>query len=395
VSENLPFFTVSRISEIIKNTIEQTFPIVSIVGEISNLSVTLKYAFFSLKDDDALIKCVCWSPSAEIKNVLKNGENVVVTGKITAYKSGSYYQVTAYRVKYQGVGEIANQFAILKVKLQNEGIFDEKYKKTLPKYVQTIAVISAKNSAAIEDVFTTLKSTIVQKAYFIPAVMQGLECATSVIRALKIAAQLCVDTQIDAILIARGGGSSEDLNEFNNEALAREVFACKIPVISAIGHETDFTILDFVADFRAPTPTAGAKMISPQKNDVALKLHAIQTVISQKARFEIMQFKYRIKNLDRKIRDSIEKIIQNRRRKVENLDVSLQRKNFLAIVRNYANMVLILEQKIEQINPERALKQGFAMLKSGDTFENNPQNLPKNFEIITYFGSFPVQKRNP
>ena len=391
MTENLPFFTVSRISDIIKNTIEQTFPIVSIVGEVSNLSITAKYAFFSLKDDEALIKCVCWSPNNDIREMLKNGEKIIATGKITAYKSGSYYQLTAYKLKHYGVGEIANQFEFLKNKLQKEGIFDDIHKKPLPQCVQNIAVISAKNSAAIEDIFTTLKGTIVQKTYFIPATMQGANCVSSVIDALKVAQKL----PVDVILIARGGGSLEDLSQFNSEELAREVFAAKIPIISAIGHEIDFTILDFVADFRAPTPTYGAQMISPQKNDILQKIRAIESIISQRTQFEIAQFGHKIENIAYKMQHSIENIFRDVNRRFEISENALNIRNFLAKIKDITTKILIFEQKIEQINPKKVLKIGFVMLKSGDCLENNPQKLPENFEVITHFGNFLAKKRNP
>ncbi len=390
MSENLPFFTVSRISDIIKNTIEQTFPVVSIVGEVSNLSINSKYAFFSLKDDDALIKCVYWSPNEEIQGMLKNGEKLVATGKITAYKSGSYYQLTAYKLKNYGIGDIANQFEILKNKLQKEGIFDAIHKKPLPKFVQTIAVISAKNSAAIEDIFTTLSGTIVSKTYFIPATMQGSACVSSVLSALKVAENL----PVDAILIARGGGSTEDLSQFNSEELARAVFAAKIPIISAIGHEIDFTILDFVADFRAPTPTYGAQMISPQKNEVLQQINALQAVVSQKTQFEIANFAHKVENIEYKMQNAVKNLVDSAARRVEMAENSLNIRNFLAKIKDFSSRILILEQKVEQINPKKVLKMGFVMLKSGDVFENNPKNLPENFEVITHFGSFPAQKRN-
>jgi exodeoxyribonuclease VII large subunit len=294
-------------------------------------------------------------------------------------------------LKYLGVGEIANQFEYLKNKLQKEGIFDAIHKKPLPKFVQNIAVISAKNSAAIEDIFTTLKGTIVKKTYFIPAIMQGATCISSVISALKIAEKL----PVEAILIARGGGSLEDLSQFNSEELARMVFAAKIPIISAIGHEIDFTILDFVADFRAPTPTYGAQMISPQKIEVFHKIRAMESVISQKTQFEIAQFRNKVENIEYKMRNLIDNGLQNAKRRFENAENALNIRHFLLKLMEYRNRILILEQKIEQINPKKVLKIGFVMLKSGDVFENNPQTLPENFEIITHFGNFPAKKRNP
>lgn len=385
MKENLPHFTVSKISEIIKNTLEETFSIVNIIGEVSNLSISKKYAFFSLKDSSAVLRCVSWSP--ESLNI-EEGDSVVATGKISVYKGSSSYQLTVYRIEKYGIGNLAKAFYELKVKLEKQGIFDIKHKKPIPKFVQKIAVISAENSAALEDIIVNLRESIVAETHFIPAMMQGKSCVSSVMKALHIAEKLT----IDAILIARGGGSFEDLNEFNNEALALEVFACKIPIISAIGHETDFTILDFVADLRMPTPTAGAKIISPQKQGILLQLQALERTIDDKVAFEIMQMKKEISFLEQKIEYLVQNRVLSWKNKLENIAKMLDIKKFQQYFNNLKAKLNILETKMESLNPEKTLKRGFALLQSNGKIYENPALLPQNFEILTKYGKINAKK---
>lgn len=377
---NIPCFTVSRIADIIKNTLEQTFSIVSVMGEVSNLSIGAKYMFFSVKDKDAVLRCVSWNP----KDIdIKEGDSVILTGKITAYKGSSSYQMTVYRAEKQGIGNLAKAFQELKDRLQKEGLFEQSHKKPIPSFVQNIALISAKGSAALEDVLVNLQETIVSKTYFLPAVMQGRGCVPSVISALKKAQ----DLPVEIILIARGGGSFEDLNEFNNEMLAREVFASKIPVVSAIGHEVDFTILDFVSDFRAATPTHAARVISPQRVEVVFSINARQKVIFERTRFEI----YRLQNaLDiplARIKNKAEMEICRLKSKVEDLQRRLEKKVFISYLQEMLRKILLLEAKIEQINPQNVLKQGYALLESEGKYYDDPSKLPYTFKVITKKGS--------
>jgi exodeoxyribonuclease VII large subunit len=385
LQDNLPHFTVSKISDIIKNTLEQTFPIVNIIGEVSNLSISTKSAFFSLKDSNALLRCVSWNP-LNIK--IEEGDSVVATGRITVYKGSSSYQLTVYKVEKQGIGNLAKAFQELKVKLEAQGLFNEKHKKPIPQFVQKIALISAENSAALEDVLVSLKTTIVQKTYFMPAIMQGKNCVASVISALKKAQTL----PVEVIIIARGGGSFEDLNEFNNEELAREVFACNIPVVSAIGHEIDFTILDFVSDVRAPTPTAAAKMVALQKSEVLFKIEAHQKVINEKVKFEIYQLKKNVEFAEQKIAYVMQKKLYELKNRIDILSSKLCQQSFVKYLHKYSQKILLLEAKFMQINPQKVLSQGFALLKSGEKFYDNPALLPEKFEIITKNGEINAKK---
>ena len=384
-NRDIPSFSVGRISDIIKNTLEANFPIINIVGEISNLSVTKKYAFFSLKDEDAVIRCVIWNP----KNFdVKEGEKITATGKITTYKQGSYYQFTVYNFEKNGDGNIAKEFLELKNKLQKEGLFDEKHKKTIPKFCQTIALICGENSAAYSDIIKILEETIVKKTYFFPTKVQGTECVPSVILAVNQAQNL----PIDAIIIARGGGSQEDLHQFNNEAMVRCVFECKIPVISAIGHEIDFTLLDFVADLRAPTPTAAAKMVSPSKEELLFKIHATQKTIIQKAKFKIMEIFYLLEKVERNLKLAIDGKIVLIKQVIFEYEKLFEKRSFLKIVQNKMQKIAILESKIESANPQKALKKGFVLLRGEEKFESNPEKLPQTFEIHTKNSIFKAKK---
>ncbi len=385
LKDNLPHFTVSKISDIIKNTLEQTFPIVNIIGEVSNLSINSKSAFFSLKDSTALLRCVSWNP-ANLK--IEEGDSVIATGRITVYKGSSSYQLTVYKVEKQGIGNLAKAFHDLKLKLETQGLFETKYKKPIPPFVQNIALISAENSAALEDVLVNLKTTIVQKTYFLPAIMQGKYCVASVISALKKAQTL----PVEVIIIARGGGSFEDLNEFNNEELAHEIFACKIPIISAIGHEIDFTILDFVSDVRAPTPTSAAKMVALQKSEVLFKIETHQKVINEKVKFEIHQLKKHVEFGEQKISYATQRRLYELKNKMDVISSKLCQQSFVKYLQKYSQKILLLEAKFMQINPRKVLNQGFALLKSGEKFYDDPTLLPEKFKIITKNGEINAKK---
>ncbi|MFT4967454.1 MAG: exodeoxyribonuclease VII large subunit [Candidatus Deianiraeaceae bacterium] len=383
--ESLPHFTVSRISDIIKNTLEQTFPVVNVMGEVSNLSINSKYAFFSIKDSTAILRCACWTP-AKLK--IENGDSIVATGKITTYKGGSSYQLTVYRADKQGIGNLAKIFQELKDHLQKEGIFDQIHKREIAPFTQNIALISANNSAALEDVLVSLKSTIVQRTYFLPATMQGKGCALSVISAIKKAQTL----PIDAIIIARGGGSFEDLNEFNNEPLTREVFACNIPIISAIGHEVDFTMLDFVADVRAITPTASAKIVSPQKSDVLFKIQTHRKTIEGRMKFELQQIRYKIDALQKNIVNYIKMFFYTLHHNIQALSQRLSSKVFIMEVIKVRQKIELLETKNEQIDPKKVMNQGFAMLESNGKYYDDFSLLPRLFTIITKNGKMNAKK---
>jgi exodeoxyribonuclease VII large subunit len=277
----LPIFSVSEVSNFIKSSLEEALPVIKIVGEVSNFSHHIQsgHIYFSLKDENSLIKAVCFKQFAEQINFkIEDGMKLTLTGKISTFVKSSHYQILVSKCEKSGVGELAKIFEELKQRLTKEGLFDEIHKKQLPFLPRKIGLITAEGGAVLHDILKTLEARFPTKIVLFKAIMQGVNSAKSVIDGVR---RLNERDDVDVIIIARGGGSFEDLFEFNNEALIREVFKSKIAVISAIGHETDFTLLDFVADKRAPTPTASVIFAVPSKKDLSYALSNNMALLSQ------------------------------------------------------------------------------------------------------------------
>lgn len=300
----VPTFTVSEIGNFIKGSLEEAFPKIKVVGEVSNFAKHMQsgHIYLSLKDSDALIKVVCFKQDAEkITFLPQDGMKVTVTGRLSAFVKSSNYQVIATDIEVSGKGELWKLFEELKLKLSKEGLFEESTKKPLPFLPSKIGIITAKGGAVLHDILKTLEARMPTKVIVYPAIMQGVNSAKSVISGIKAFNKA---KAVDVIIIARGGGSFEDLFEFNNEDLVRAAFKSQIPIISAIGHETDFTLLDFVADKRASTPTASVILATPSRDDLVLNLlHYKRSIssyalnlIEKKALF-VREYAFKIKSI--------------------------------------------------------------------------------------------------
>jgi exodeoxyribonuclease VII large subunit len=251
-------YTVTALTREIKSLLESTFPVVSLRGEISNLRQQQSgHVYFSLKDSGASISCVCFRNDANRLGVrLRDGLQIVGVGRVAVYEPRGNYQVIFRTIQEDGVGRLQQAFLELKQKLEAEGLFDKARKQPLPRLARTIAFVTSDSGAALRDFISILRRRDWQgRLIVIPARVQGQEAAPEIVRGIQLAnaEQLC-----DLLVIGRGGGSLEDLWPFNEESVARAVAASAIPVISAVGHETDFTLSDFAADFRAETPSAAA-----------------------------------------------------------------------------------------------------------------------------------------
>ncbi|MBY0380113.1 MAG: exodeoxyribonuclease VII large subunit, partial [Burkholderiales bacterium] len=266
--------TVSQLNKLAKTLLETNMPVCWISGEISGVKA-YSHVYFDLKDESAKISCVIFAGNvANIDFKLENGAKVEVRGRVTIYPQNGSYQINIERIRKLGKGDLWEAYNHLVVKLKEEGLFDAKYKKPIPVFPQSIGVITSKEGAVIRDVITTLRRRMPN----IPIVVyhtavQGQDAAMQISKAIR-QANKCND--VDVLIVCRGGGSQEDLWCFNEEVVAREVFASYIPVISAIGHETDTTIIDFVADLRAPTPTAAAELVAKGQKEWQMiidKLH--------------------------------------------------------------------------------------------------------------------------
>ena len=254
-------YSVSQINKYIKNMFLSDYLLsnLQVKGEISNLKYhSSGHIYFTLKDEKGAIKCVMFSSYRQgLKFVLKEGMQVTVSGSVEVYERDGTYQIYAKAIKEEGVGDLFERFEKLKEKLSEAGMFDPSYKRPIPKFVRRLGVITAPTGAAVRDIIDVSKrrNPGIEIILF-PAIVQGDDAPASIVAGLQALPQY----DVDVIICGRGGGSMEDLWGFNDEAVAEAIFNCPVPVISAVGHETDFTIADFVSDLRAPTPSAAAEL---------------------------------------------------------------------------------------------------------------------------------------
>lgn len=276
-------FSVEKLNHLINHTLQTEFSTIYVEGEISNLVKPASgHYYFTLKDENSQIKCALFSGFRKfIKVKLENGLKILVKAKLSIYVPRGDYQLIVEHAYPTGLGALQQAFEQLKQKLQLEGLFDPRYKKILPRLPKQIFVVTSATGAAIRDVIITIKNRFpIIPIKIIPTLVQGESAAGSIIKALKTCDKLSND-KTDVIILARGGGSLEDLWSFNDENLARTIFACKTPIITGVGHEIDFTIADFVADLRAATPTAAAEAAVPHWQEYYNNIISLQNNITR------------------------------------------------------------------------------------------------------------------
>ena len=263
--KNSNIISVTELNTSAKKLLERDFSSIWVTGEVSNFrSYDSGHWYFKVKDENSEIQCVMFKyRNNTINKRPVDGDNLILKGSISMYVARGTYQFQVDQIEYAGEGVLLKSFEELKNKLSKEGLFNSEHKKEIPRIVKNVAVITSPNGAVIEDIKNVLsrRSPLIN-VYLIPSLVQGEGSEINLLRSLEKILQLDKKTKIDVVIIARGGGSLEDLWSFNSEKLARRIFEFKIPVLSAIGHETDFTICDFVSDLRAPTPSSGAEIIS-------------------------------------------------------------------------------------------------------------------------------------
>jgi len=376
-------YSVSEISREIKRVIEQFIPPVWVEGEISNYSISrVGHIYFSLKDENALINCVMWrNVAGSILFHLAPGMRVIVRGDILAYSAQSQYQINVKEIRAAGMGSLFMAFEALKNKLSQEGLFDPEQKKPIPAFPKRIGVITSITGAAVRDIIEVSgrRNPAVQLVIF-PAQVQGEKAADTIIEGIQTFNQL---KNVDFIILGRGGGSIEDLWAFNEEKLVRAVAASELPIISAVGHEVDFTLSDFVADFRAPTPSAAAELAVPERNALEQKLvqyrkrsaQLVSNTISQKIQF--------LDNLYSGIvRFNPEKIIADNYRSLAEFKKRLR--NSVAQKINQTKLRLNdYRSTIHALNPKEILKRGFSIVytESGNKVVRSVNDVLKGNKI--------------
>lgn len=361
--------TVSELNGYIKKVIDSDFILSNahIKGEISNFKAhSSGHLYFSLKDDFGKINCIMFRTKAEtLKFTPENGMKVIVNGKVSVYQKDGAYQLYCDEMKLEGIGELTIAFEKLKIKLEGEGLFDASHKKPIPQYSKNIGVVTSPTGAAIKDIInvTTRRNNKVNIKIY-PALVQGINAAETIIEGIKYLNNV---KDIDVILLARGGGSIEELWAFNDEKLAYAIYNSKKPVVSAVGHETDFTIADFVSDLRAPTPSAGAEIVSLNLAEANKNIENLQyTLQNHMQAYMDLQYK-KLQLLKQSLEyNSPEAFIANAYVDIENIQKLLNSK--------IKNKVQIEKEKLSKLNallmahnPLNVLNKGYAVVED----ENN------------------------
>lgn len=361
--------TVSQLNEYIKAVIEGQ-PIlrsIYVKGEISNFTNHYKtgHFYFTLKDEGSLIKAVMFRGSADkLKFVPENGMRVIVHGKVSAYVRDGQYQIYTDGMEPDGVGALYIAYEQLKRKLEQEGLFDQSRKKPLPKIPTRVGIITSPTGAAIRDIINVLGRRFpYAEGKLFPALVQGDGAPAQLIEGLKY---FNGEKNVDVIIIGRGGGSIEDLWAFNNEELARVIASSQIPVISAVGHETDFTICDFVADKRAPTPSAAAELAVPETMELKQKIFNIIGRMDILISHNVKNRRQRVKELsEKRVLQGPDYIVDDRRISVMNLDTRLEggMKYSLTLKKEaFARST----SKLEALNPMSVISRGYSAVFSDD-----------------------------
>ena len=275
--------TVSQLSNQLRMAIEGQFASLAVEGEISGYKKAASgHIYFDLKDAQNLIKSIVWRSSAErIKIPLEDGQSVVVYGKLTTYGARSNYQLIVTKIELAGLGALMQKFEEMKARLEKEGLFDTARKKPLPQMPQKIGIITSPTGAVIDDMLHRIKDRFPCHVQLYPVLVQGVGAKEQIAEGVDYFNNLPKDQQPDVLIVARGGGSLEDLWAFNEEMVVRAIYRSTIPVVSAVGHEPDVTLCDYVADLRAPTPTAAAELVVPVRADLVYTLSLFKGKLEQ------------------------------------------------------------------------------------------------------------------
>jgi len=406
---NDKYISITQLTRYIKYKIDNDVNLneVFIKGEISNFKAHSRgHYYFTLKDEGSRINAIMFASSTKkLKFTPQEGMKVLVTGKISVFESTGAYQIYVSDMLEDGVGNLYIAYEQLKKRLESEGLFREEHKKKIPKIPNRVGVVTAPTGAAIKDIISTIKRRWpLTEIYLFPALVQGEDAKEDIVKQIKKADSFGVDT----LIVGRGGGSIEDLWAFNEEIVARAIYECNTPVISAVGHEIDFTIADFVADLRAPTPTGAAEMAVPQLQDVKNYLNQVNIRLNNSITNKIKRNKEKLNNLKNRnifknpivIYQTKEMFFSNTLERLKyNLTnlVNIKEKELSKIKSSYilqkpyqlldkkSNKYLQLVSKLETLSPLLTLQRGYTMTKKDNKIINSSKSLKKKDKIEIEF----------
>lgn len=400
------YLTVTQINKYIKYKFDndENLNLVYLKGEISNFkNHSTGHLYFTIKDESSRILAVMFRNNAlKLKFTPVDGSKVLVIGRIGVYEASGNYQIYVEEMMEDGIGNLALEFEKLKKKLSQKGYFNEEYKKPIPKFPKRIGIITATTGAAIRDIITTINRRYRNvELYIFPCLVQGVGAKEDIVRNINIANTF----PLDVLIVGRGGGSIEDLWAFNEEIVADAIFKSKIPIISAVGHEIDFTISDFVADLRAPTPTAAAELAVPNTIDLINYINqlsirrnkSIINIINKKyEKLESLKDSYILKNPQsiyevkaQKVDNLIEKAIllitkslTDNKNRLNTLDKEVKT-DMTKVLDKKTNRYLNILSKLETLNPILTIKRGYTITKHNDKSINSIKDINKKDYIKT------------
>ena len=412
---NEKYITVSQLTRYIKYKIDNDIHLneVFLKGEISNFKAHSRgHFYFTLKDEGSRINAVMFASSTKnIKFIPQDGMKVLVTGKISVFEANGGYQIYVNDMLEDGVGNLYIAFEQLKKKLEEEGLFDQSKKKPIPKIPKRVGVVTAPTGAAIKDIISTIKRRWpLTEILLFPSLVQGEDAAADIVKQIK----LSKNYEIDTLIVGRGGGSIEDLWPFNEEIVARAIYECETPIISAVGHEIDFTIADFVADLRAPTPTGAAELAVPAISDVKNYINQLQIRLNKSVQTKLTINKQKLKEItSRYIFTNPITIYQTKEMLFDNLLdrlkyattnlVTIKEKQFDRIKSSYifknpyqlldkkSNKYLQLISKLETLSPLLTLKRGYTMTKLDNKVLTSSKQAKKGDKLEIEFSDGKVQ----
>ncbi len=379
-------YTVAQINSYIKNMFSQDYMLRSVFvkGEISNCKYhSSGHIYFTLKDAKGVIACVMFAGNRTgLSFRLEEGQMVVVGGTIDVYERDGKYQLYAKQITLDGAGVLYEKFDRMKRKLEEMGMFAPEYKQPIPGYIRTLGVVTAPTGAAVRDIINiaTRRNPYIQIILY-PAIVQGDQAAASIINGIRALEQLGVDVMI----VGRGGGSIEDLWAFNEEAVAQAVFDCSVPVISAVGHETDTTITDFVADLRAPTPSAAAELAVYDFAQLMEKLAAYSNTLNQAVQVQIRKQQNRLENQKLQLR-YLSPVNQIQQKRTYTMDLEGRLSGLMAgVLTHHHHRLALYAEKLKGLSPLEKLSQGYAYVESAGHRVINDVNAVKPEDMVRIY----------
>lgn len=411
------YLTVTALTRYLKYKFDsdQNLQQVFLRGEISNFKAhSSGHFYFSIKDENSKINAIMFSTYTKKLNFIPTeGMKVMVSGSISVYEATGNYQIYINDLIEDGIGNLHIAFEKLKKKLQSEGLFDSKYKKQIPKFPTKIGIVTAATGAAIKDILSTIKRRYpICETYLFPCLVQGELASLDVVKKIKQAETY----DLDVLIVGRGGGSFEDLNPFNDEELARTIFACRVPIISAVGHEIDYTIADFVADLRAPTPTGAAEMAVPNMLELEQSLKQYNVRLNEaiykkvnylKLYMDSLKNSFVIKNpmlmydnkkqkldlINEKITGLLINKIKSEKNRLNNIKTNYILNNPDSLYKNYIIKLNNIIEKLELVSPMNTLKRGYTLTYKDDKVLKSVRKINKkdNLKVKFYDGNLLVE----